>query len=331
MLFVWLKFIICAAIIFLAGSQLTRYADIIAEKAGFTRAWIGLVLLATITSVPELANGISAVAAVGLPDLAVGDIFGACLYNMVTLAVLSLIWFAKKKESIFPRTSFGHVLSGSFAAVLILIACAGMLLSRIFPGISLFGVGIYSVILFVVYLFAQRWIFVHEKGQGKGEVLDLVRDEEVTLGKAFFFFSVLSMFVVAAGIWLPFIGEEISHVMGWGGTFVGSIFLGLATTLPELVVSISALMLGSADMAVGNLFGSNLFNVSLLFVDDIFFTQGDLFAYVSLSNLFFGLIVIAAITVGVMSLVLKPKRIIWSSVSLFSLYLIGVYLLFRLA
>ena len=107
MLQVWLRFIICAAVIFFAGSRLSKYGDIIAEKLGLTRAWIGLVLLATITSVPELANSIGAVTYVNAPDLAVGDLFGACLFNMnfaVFIKIRILLKRKKAKPAIPPTT-----------------------------------------------------------------------------------------------------------------------------------------------------------------------------------------------------------------------------------
>ena len=74
---VWINFAIALAIIIFAGTRLARYGDAIAEKTGLGRLWIGLILLAAITSVPELATGISSVALVGDPDLAVGALFGS--------------------------------------------------------------------------------------------------------------------------------------------------------------------------------------------------------------------------------------------------------------
>jgi cation:H+ antiporter len=334
MFIIWLKFLICAGIILIAGSQLSRYADIIAEKTGLTRAWIGLVLLASITSIPELANGISAVTGVGMPDLAIGDVFGACLYNMLTLSFLLISWNLIKRESIYLKISSGHTLSALFAIILIVIACVGVVASRFFPLPSFFGIGIFPIIIALVYLFAQRSIFLYES-----QAEEVGAEEEkifgkTTLGNAVLKFLFFSAFVVAAGVWLPYIGNDIVNVMGWTGSFVGSIFLGLATTLPELTVSISAAFLfGSADLAIGNLFGSNVFNVFMLFVFELFFVKGPLLAHVSISNVFFGAVVISAIALGMLSLIFKPKPKVfgvfsWDSVGIIALYLSGVVLLF---
>src|SRR5687767_7432549 len=76
-----LGFLVCAAIIFLAGRKLSFYGERIAEKTGLGKAWIGLILMASVTSMPELMVGISSTAIVGSADLAVGDILGSCIFN----------------------------------------------------------------------------------------------------------------------------------------------------------------------------------------------------------------------------------------------------------
>ena len=78
---VWLKFAVCCAVILVAGTRLSKYGDVIAEKTGMGRVWIGAVLLAAVTSLPELMTGISSVAFVGEPNLTIGDLFGSNLFN----------------------------------------------------------------------------------------------------------------------------------------------------------------------------------------------------------------------------------------------------------
>ena len=85
-----LGFLICAVIIFFAGRKLSFYGDMIAEKTGMGKAWIGLILMATVTSLPELMVGVSSSAIVASADLAVGDIVGSCTFNLAILAILDL-------------------------------------------------------------------------------------------------------------------------------------------------------------------------------------------------------------------------------------------------
>jgi len=77
----WIGFIICTALIVYSGTKLSRYGDIIAEKTGLGRVWIGVVLMASVTSLPELVTGISSVTFAGVPNIAVGDVLGSCVFN----------------------------------------------------------------------------------------------------------------------------------------------------------------------------------------------------------------------------------------------------------
>lgn len=72
-LIVWLEFFLCLVLIGYAGTQLARYGDIIADKTGLGGAWIGLILMATVTSLPELVTGISSVALAVAPNISDGQ------------------------------------------------------------------------------------------------------------------------------------------------------------------------------------------------------------------------------------------------------------------
>lgn len=332
MFVVWIKFIICVLVILYAGARLTKYADVIAEKTGLTRAWIGLVLLATITSLPELANGISAVTFVNAPNLAVGNIFGACLFNMFAIFLLDFLYnLPRGREPIFLKISKGHVLPASLGIILIGLAALGIILGKIFS-ISFLNIGLFTFLIAIFYLLTQRLLFVYEKERGKIGPLQYEHLETKQTFLKFIFFAAL---VIAAGTWLPHIGAEIAEVMGWGMTFVGSFFLGLATTLPELVVSISALYLGVIDMSVGNLFGSNVFNLGILFVDDIFYRKGALLSSVSLDHVFTAILLIIIMNMAIAGIVFKSKkkvlgRISYPSLVMFIAFLLGFYILYNL-
>jgi cation:H+ antiporter len=87
--------------------------------------------------------------------------------------------------------------------------------------------------------------------------------------------------IVAAATFLPFIGDKIAEETRLGESFVGSVFIAIATTLPELTVSYAAYRLDAVDTAAGDLFGSNLFNVNILALDNLFYSHGPLLNHVS--------------------------------------------------
>ena len=139
--------------------------------------------------------------------------------------------------------------------------------------------------------------------------------------------------VVAAGIWLPFVGKALAESMGWHQTFVGTLFVAVATSLPEAVVTISALRIGALDMAVSNLLGSNLFNGLLVAVDDLLYLKGPILADVSPLH---GLSALSAIMmngVAIIGLLFRPRERLlhimgWTSLMIFSLYLLNTLLLY---
>ena len=106
----------------------------------------------------------------------------------------------------------------------------------------------------------------------------------MTLKQAVTRYSGAAGIVVGAALWLPFVGKSIAEPMGWHQSFVGTIFIAFATSVPEIAVTIGALRIGAIDMAIGNLLGSNLFDILILAIDDILYLPGPILSYVSPSH-----------------------------------------------
>ena len=121
----WLGFIVCAGLIVYCGTNLSRYGDVIAEKTGLGRAWTGLVLMAGITSLPELINGISSVTVAGVPDIALGDIMGSCIFNILIIAVMDMLL---GRRQVFSNAGKSHFLSLAIGMILISIVSVSILL-----------------------------------------------------------------------------------------------------------------------------------------------------------------------------------------------------------
>lgn len=329
---VWLQFGVCALVIAFAGSKLSRYGDIIADKTGLSRNWIGVILLATVTSLPELVTGISSVTIAAVPDIAVGNVLGACMVNLFVLVAVDLLY---REESFYRRASRGHILSAGFGIVLLGVTGLSILLAGKIPPLALGHVGLYALLLVVLYALAVRSVMVYEKTEIRDYAEDVAdRYPEVKLREAVIGYALAAVGVVAAGIALPFIGTRLAEVMGWHGTFVGTLFVSIATTLPELAVTISALRLGALDMAIGNLLGSNLFNIFILAVDDLFYLPGPLLSAVSPIHAITALSAMVMSAIAVIGLLFRPaKRVLsvvgWTSLGLSSVYILTIYVHFR--
>lgn len=329
---IWLQFLLCLAIIGYAGYFLSRYGDIIAEKTGVSATWVGLILLSTATSLPELMTGISAVTVADVPNIAVGDVLGSAVFNLTILVMLDALY---RRESLYSRAAQGHILSASLGTLLIAFAGFSVLLDHAGMSPTLWHVGFYSPFILLVYLVAMRAVYSYEQRTVSEYTEESVeRYPEVTLRQAVKGYAQAALAVVLAGSWLPFIAEDISELMGWGQSFVGTLLVAAVTSAPEAAVTIAALRIGALDMAIANLLGSNLFNIVILAIDDLFYVKGPLLAAVDASHVLTALTAVmmsALVTVG---LIFRPQgRVVlgltWVSLGLFMLYVINSWILFE--
>lgn len=326
----WLAFIICTSAIVYGGTKLSRYGDIIAEKSGLGRTWTGLILMATVTSLPELVTGISSVTYAAVPDIAVGDVLGSCVFNMLILAILDAM---HRPAPLSAKARQGHILSAAFGILLLGFVVLSLYLNSTIP--SFHWVGAYSLVIFLLYFVAMRMVFYYEKKQIALFIKEAVVEfqyGDIPTRTAVVKYAANAAIVVFAAMFLPKIGGGIAEASGLGNSFVGNIFIAFSTSLPEVVVSMAALKMGAVDMAIGNLFGSNIFNILILGIDDIFFTQGPLLSFVSHTHLVPALTAIMMTAVAIIGLTYRAERkqliIAWDSVVIVLLYIINLLLLY---
>jgi len=328
---VWVQFLICVIAIGFSGVKLSRYGDAIADKMGLGGTWIGVIMLASVTSLPELVTGISSVTMADAPDIAVGDVLGSCVFNLVLIVVLD---FMSRDKTLYCRASQGHILVAGFGIVLLGLAGFSLLLAAQGSGVSLWHLGLYSPAIIVLYTVAMRAVFLYES--------ELVEDfteaaadayPELTLRTAVVRYIAAAVVVLIAGVWLPFVAKVLAVETGWHDGFVGTLFVAFVTSLPEMVVTVAALRLGAVDMAIGNLFGSNLFNVGILAIDDIFYLPGPLFDAVSATHAMSAFSAIMMTGVAVVGLLYRSRTRVfrtvgWASIFLFTVYLVNTYMLY---
>ena len=322
-----LQFVVCAALIARSGFVLSRSADRLADAYGWGRGWVGLALLATVTSLPELASGISAVAFVDAPNLAVGNALGACVVNLAFLVVVDAL---QRRQPMYRDASTTHLLSAGFGVVMIGFVAMSLLTGDRAPAVL--HVGLYSPMLVALYLLALRGVHAHDTALA--DTATTTTTTAVPLAdtrREWRRFGLAALLVLAAGSWLPEAADGLARSLGLSRSFVGTVFMALVTTLPEMAVTVSALRLGALDMAIGNLLGSNLFNVLILAVDDVFYTKAPLLAAVAPVHI--GTAVTAMLMTGlvIVGLVMRPQgrvlRVVsWISVGLIAAYVINATL-----
>ena len=169
----WVWFALTGTVIVVAGTWLARYGDVIAVRTGLGRHWVGVVLVAATTSLPELFTGFGATAVIQAPNIAIGDVLGSCLFNLLLLSFMDVV----QAERLSARAHQGHALTIGCGLALTAIAGLGIAGARHWP--TLGWVGAYSPLLIAGYLLSIRATFVHERrrlSEGHRAVAETVGD-----------------------------------------------------------------------------------------------------------------------------------------------------------
>jgi cation:H+ antiporter len=326
MLRAWLEFAGCLAVIGYAGFKLTRYADAIAEKARLSASWTGLALLATVTSLPELMTGTSAVTVASAPNIAIGDALGSLVFNLFLLALVDLV---RRDVSIYAHASRGHIVSAAFGIALIAMILVGLSLGDAGPALG--HIGWYSPVIVAAYALAIRAVLRYERGLTPAALHMAPRHPQLSLRQAMLRYALFAAVVVAAGVWLPFIGVHLAKVMGWSNSFVGTLFVALVTSVPEAVTTIAAVRIGALDMAIGGILGSNLFDVVIVAIDDALYAPGPILADVSPEHAISAASAIAMSACVVAALWMRPQRARWISAAMAALFFLNSWAVYRAA
>jgi len=297
----WLIFALAGAAILVAGPVLAKSADVIAERTHLGRVWVGAILVAGVTSLPELTIDSAAVLR-DAPDLATGDLFGS---NMANMAVLAIVALAHRRARVIQREALGIALTASVAIVLTGLAVL-FIVARLEPDIAgSFGLG--SLALLAAGVAGLALMPGYREVVGEVEEA-AARTAPRSLGRAALVFAGAAVAVFAAAPFLVEAAQDIAEQTGLAETFIGVAGLALVTSLPELATSYAAVRMGALDLAVGNLYGSNAINMSILVWLDALYTKAPLLETISISNAVAGLVAMLLMMVGLTDMVLRAER-----------------------
>jgi len=319
---VWLPlvaFLLCGGVVFLAASRLAHHADAIADATGLGRVWVGSLLLAGSTSLPEIVTDVNA-AALGAVDIGVGDLFGSTLANMLILACLDI---AYARRRILHQVALDHTLVGALAIVL--TAIAGLSLAN--GGLPAIGpVGLDTTLIVAIYVFGMHAVY-------RGISVPASVPEQLALGDTGR--TVLRRGLLGIGLGLlalvvtaPLLvtaAEAIATETGQSQTLIGTTLVGITTSFPEIAATIAAARLGAFDLAVGNIFGSNAFNMCVLFAMDLAYSGGTVLGSASSDHARSAEVGVLALALGVMGILARAQRRI-AVVRVESLLIVGAYI-----
>ncbi|HOO59245.1 MAG TPA: hypothetical protein PLL34_01685 [Candidatus Mcinerneyibacteriales bacterium] len=319
----YLQFSLCALMIIFSGWFLSVYADIIAEKTKLGRGFIGLILLSAVTSLPELITSISAIVIRNAPDLSLGNILGSNMFNIFIIAFLEIlivrkpILYSISKENM---TYIGFMILATMSAIMAMLGF----------DVSVWDVSLFSMVIGGLYLAAMYTGYKNIEKENENEAPRYVSRK---LSSALLMFVLLGSVIVVTGSYATVLADKIALSTNLGRTFVGGLLLAAMTSLPEVITSVSSARLGAYDMIVGNILGSNLFNLGIIFIADLLYREGSVFADPKGNQIIpalFSIILVSLMIFGIMRK--KPSKdrfkIHIETFFILGLYLLGLWLMY---
>ena len=299
-------FLFSAVAVWVFGTGLARYGEALAVLTGLGRLFVGSILVALATSLPELSTNISAVRLdPPNPHLAVGNVLGANMLDMFILALVALLFGGRRfLRQVAPQQCYLIVLAAVMTGLAVLFGALKL-------DISFWKVGFSSLILLGVYGVGMRAVYQNRpetvEAGGGAEVMG-VGDPPISLRRAWTMFVLVSVGVIVAGVFLAWSTDRIADVTGVASSTLGILAVSVVTTLPELSSTIASARIGAMDLGVAGLFGSAVFNVSILAYADPFYRQGILVNQAEPAHFLAGCIAFGLILAGLV-LILGRNRL----------------------
>ncbi|MCX7623043.1 MAG: hypothetical protein RMK01_03430 [Thermomicrobium sp.] len=290
-------FLVTAGVVVLTGWELTRRAEVLAERTGLGHAWVGAIVLAAATSMPELSVDLIAVRS-GAANFAIGDLFGSCMVNMLVLAVADLL---TPQVRILTRVVIDQALAGVLAIVVLALAALGVVAGRV---LVVGGASWATLLIGLVYLWGAWLLHVTRRARVLPVPVEVPEHQRAPLPLIVLRFVLATAVLVAAAWFLIRLAEALVEQLGLTQGFFGIAVLAVVTSLPEAVVSAAGIRAGSYDLVVGNLLGSNAVNMVILLALDLADGGGPLLAAaeptVLVGNLF-AIVLTALVVLGTLS------------------------------
>lgn len=256
-------YLLVATMVVIFSIKLSTFVDLLDKKTNLSGALLGGILLAATTSLPELFTSLTATLLVKNNDLVLGDILGSNLFNIMLFAIIYLIFYKKMiNEKVDKAHLFTMLLIGIAYGV---VTIAGFvfdfnnLLWGWFNPMSILILVIYSI---SIWKTPKEEISEHADEQSE-------KESKLTVKQIALLFTLFAVLLIGASIGITYLTEWVINVYGIGSTFGGALFLGIATSLPELTSTINLAKRRNINAAFGNIIGSNIFNFSILALADI--------------------------------------------------------------
>jgi cation:H+ antiporter len=335
------SFAAAAIVTWIAGVKITRYANVISNRTGMGQALVGLLLLGGVTSLPELVVAVTSSIS-GDSALAVNSILGGIAMQVAILAVADALIGRKALTHVIPDPTI--ILQAGLKVLLLSIVAAAIVVGDV----PFLRVGLWMWLLAAVAGISmwvlsrvqddQPWIPRGEDVTKDAETQRARRaaekDNDKSLKWAVWRAVAAGIVIVAAGYVLSRTGDAIAEQTGLGENFVGAVFVAIATSLPEMSTVVTAMRAGLYTMAMSDIFGTNLFDTSFLFIVDLTGDDKAVINEVGAFSAFASLIAITVTAIFIVGLAERRNRTIlrmgYDSLAVLIVYLTGLVVLYFL-
>jgi len=329
-----LLFIISAVIIAIAGTYLTKAADQLADLTGWGEALFGAIFLGGTTSLPGIVTSVVA-ALNGHPELAVSNAIGGIAAQTLFLSIADITY--RKTNLEHAAASFTNLMQG----VLLIGLLAFVIIGMSGPEFAVFRVHPFSILLIIGYVVGSKLISrAKDKPMWSPRItIATVEDtpdnenlKKLSLRKVTVKFILSAIVVAIAGFMVAKTGITIADKTGLSESLVGVLLTAIATSLPELIVSISAVRRGALTLSVGNIIGGNSFDVLFIAFADMAYGKGSILHAITQNQVFImGLTMLMTCTL-ILGLLHRERegfgKIGWESLLIIILYFAGNAVLF---
>ncbi len=340
----WLNltlFFLAGVAVWLSGTRLSIYADIISDRKNWDKASMGFIFLALATQLPEIVTNTTG-ALHGNGELVLNAMFGGMTMQTAVLAIADIFVIGSMTLSYAARKSI-NLLQG---VVLILLLSFVLVATMLGDTIVFWHIGLSPILLALFYIFSIFVFLNYGKNNGwsvanipddikqKANPKEKMEKSSHATKTLYLYSGYASLTILISGVILVQTAEAIATQSGLGSSFIGATLLASSTSLPELSASVAAVRLGSQSMAISNIFGSNLIMIFLLLPADMFYLKGAILNSANDSAKFAlisGIVVTAIYVIGL--IVRKRKTFLkmgLDSIAVLIIYIITLYILYTL-
>ena len=298
---IYIGYIIAAAVLVFCTVVSAKYVDLLDKHTRLSGAFLGGILVSAVTSIPELVTSLASMA-YGKPNLCLGDVLGSNLFNLLILSIAMIVF--KKR---FCKGRISKAYRNVLLLVLLIYILIGMNYFGQIEG-GIFHLSITSILIVVIYCFGAKYLSIAHDVDADEDLLNYHATTTTSLTKKQIAgrFALASTGVIVFGVAITSFTVRILGRFSLEEGLAGAVFLGISTSLPEAIYLITLFRMKNYNIGVGNIIGSNLFNLLILAAADMISVRRGVYGALDIEAL--QLLILGLFATVLLWIVLRKKK-----------------------